>query len=132
MFQESEMSAGLHSWNLILGIECCRLPIRIVDRWHNRHSNRVWPWRSEIVSRQWSVYMNLLLKTIDRRDRKPNFVIFVVSSAVTLSRWVVLVLSRKSYLGPAEIASYVFLSNSTPPFPHSLKQVQETYEPGFE
>ena len=76
--------------------------------------------------------MNLLLNTIDRRDRKPNFVIFVVSSAVTLSRWVVLVLSRKSYLGPAEIASYVFLSNSTPPFPHSLKQVQETYEPGFE
>ena len=68
--------------------------------------------------------MNLLLKTIDRRDRKPNFVIFVVSSAITLS--------RKSYLGPAEIASYVFLSNSTPPFPHPLKQVQETYEPGFE
>ena len=76
--------------------------------------------------------MNLLLKTIDRRDRKPNFVIFVVSSAITLSRWVVLVLSRKSYLGPAEIAYYVFLSNSTPPFPHPLKQVQETYEPGFE
>ena len=34
--------------------------------------------------------MNFLLKTFDRRDRKPNFVIFVVWNALIVSEWVVL------------------------------------------
>ena len=88
-FSESEMSAGLHSWNLILAIKCCRLSILIVN--------------------QWSMFMNFLLKTIDRGDRGPNVVIFVVLSAITVGWWVALVWSRKSYLGLAESTSYVFL-----------------------
>ena len=53
--------------------------------------------------------MNFLLKTIGRRDRRPNFVIFAVLSASAVGGWVVLVWSRKSYLRLVEIASYVFL-----------------------
>ena len=63
----------------------------------------------------------LLLKTDAVRDRRPNFVIFVVWSALIVGGWVVLIWSRKSCLGSslvcsrksclvlAEIASYVFL-----------------------
>ena len=36
-----------------------------------------------------------LLKTIDGRDTRPNFVIFVFLSALIAGRWVVLALSRK-------------------------------------
>ena len=53
--------------------------------------------------------MKFLLKTIDRRDLSSYFVIFGVTSALTVAEWVVLVWSRKSYLGPAEVTSYVFL-----------------------
>ena len=41
LFQESEMTGGLHSQNLILGIQYCRLSILIVCQWPNRHDNRV-------------------------------------------------------------------------------------------
>ena len=34
--------------------------------------------------------MKFLLKTFDKRDRKPNFVIFVVWNALIVSEWVVL------------------------------------------
>ena len=73
----------------ILAIECCRPSILIVN--------------------QWIMFMNFLLKTIDREDRGPNVVIFVVLSAITVGWWVALVWSRKSYLGLAESTSYVFL-----------------------
>ena len=53
--------------------------------------------------------VNLLLKTNMGRDRRPNFVIFVVWSALIVGRWVVVARSRKSCLGPAEISSFVFL-----------------------
>ena len=53
--------------------------------------------------------VNLLLKTNMGRDRRPNFVIFVVWSARIVGRWVVVAWSRKSCLGPAEISSFVFL-----------------------
>ena len=53
--------------------------------------------------------VNLLLKTNMGRDRRPNFVIFVVWSALIVGRWVVVAWSRKSCLGPAEISSFVFL-----------------------
>ena len=53
--------------------------------------------------------LNLLLKTNMGRDRRPNFVIFVVWSALIVGRWVVVAWSRKSCLGPAEISSFVFL-----------------------
>ena len=43
------------------------------------------------------------------RDRRPNFVIFVVWSALIAGEWVVVAWSRKSSLGPAEIASIVCL-----------------------
>ena len=39
----------------------------------------------------------------DVRDRKPNFVVSVVYRTLTVGEWVVLVGSRKSYLGTAEI-----------------------------
>ena len=42
------------------------------------------------------------------RDRKPNFVKFVIWSALIASGWVV-AWSRKSYLGPDEITSFVCL-----------------------
>ena len=43
------------------------------------------------------------------RDRKPNFVIFVICSALIAGGWVVMACSRKSRLGPAEFASFVCL-----------------------
>ena len=39
----------------------------------------------------------------DVRDRKPNFVVSVVYRTLTVGGWVVLVGSRKYYLGTAEI-----------------------------
>ena len=39
--------------------------------------------------------VNLLLKINERRDRRPNCVIFVVWSAVTVSDWVVVAWRRK-------------------------------------
>ena len=53
--------------------------------------------------------VNLLLKTNMGRDRRPNFVIFVVWSALIVGRWVVVAWPRKSCLGPAEISSFAFL-----------------------
>ena len=41
-------------------------------------------------------------------DRKPNFVIFLVLSALIVGGWMVVVWSRKSCLGLVEIASFVF------------------------
>ena len=43
------------------------------------------------------------------RGRKPNFVIFVIWSALIAGGWVVVACSRKSCLGPAEFASFVCL-----------------------
>ena len=43
------------------------------------------------------------------RDRRPNFVIFVVRSVLIVGGWVVVAWSRKSCLGPTEISSFVFL-----------------------
>ena len=53
--------------------------------------------------------MKFLLKTIDTRYLRSNFVIFGVTSALTVAEWVVLVWSRNSYLGLAEVTSCVFL-----------------------
>ena len=44
------------------------------------------------------------------RDRRPNFVIFVVCSALIVGMWVVVRRNRKSYLGPAEITFFEFLA----------------------
>ena len=43
------------------------------------------------------------------RGRRPNFVNFVVWSSLIVGVWVVVACSKKSCLGPAEIASFVFL-----------------------
>ena len=53
--------------------------------------------------------VNLLLKTNGGRGRRPNFVIFVVWSALIVGGWVVVARSRKSCLRPPEITSFVFL-----------------------
>ena len=53
--------------------------------------------------------LNLLLKNNGRRDRGPHFVIFVVWSALIVNEWVVVAWGRKSYLGPDEISSFVYL-----------------------
>ena len=49
LFLGSEMTGGLYSQNLILDIRYCRLTMLIVCHWPNRHKNRVWSRRSEIV-----------------------------------------------------------------------------------
>ena len=40
--------------------------------------------------------------------REPNFVIFLVWSAIIICAWMVVTRSRKSCLGPAEIATFLF------------------------
>ena len=52
---------------------------------------------------------NLLIKANGGRDRRPNFVIFEIWTALIVGGWVVVAWSRKSCLGPAEISSFVFL-----------------------
>ena len=39
LFLGSEMTGGLYSQNLILGIQCCRVTMLIVCQWPNRHKN---------------------------------------------------------------------------------------------
>ena len=39
------------------------------------------------------------------KNRRPNVVVFVVSSALIVGGWVVVGYVRKSYSGPAEISS---------------------------
>ena len=48
--------------------------------------------------------VNLLFKNSGGRDRRSNFVIFVVWSALIVGGWVVLTWSKKSCLGLAEIS----------------------------
>ena len=43
------------------------------------------------------------------RDRKPNFVIVIIWSALIAGGWVVVACSRKSCLGPAEFVFFVYL-----------------------
>ena len=43
------------------------------------------------------------------RLRRPNFVTFAVRSALIVGGWVVVAWSRRSCLGPVDIASFVFL-----------------------
>ena len=52
---------------------------------------------------------NLLLKINLGRGRRPNFVIFVVWSALIVGGWVMVPCSKKYCLGSAEILSFVFL-----------------------
>ena len=51
----------------------------------------------------------ILLDTNGGRDRKPNFVIFLYWSAFIVVGCMVVAWSRDSCLGPAEIASLMFL-----------------------
>ena len=53
--------------------------------------------------------VNYILKTTKGRDRRPNFVKFVIWSALIAGAWVVVAWSRKSCLVSAEIASFVCL-----------------------
>ena len=63
--------------------------------------------------RTWSMFAfqfwwcELSLKNQWGRDRSSNFIIYVVCSALIASGWVVVAWSKKSCLGPAEIASFV-------------------------
>ena len=53
--------------------------------------------------------VNLLLKTNGGRDRRSNFVIFVVWSTLIAGGWVVVKQGKRSCLGPAENIYLVFL-----------------------
>ena len=53
--------------------------------------------------------VNLLLKTSGGRDRRPNFVIFVVWSTLIVGGWVVVKQGRRSCLRPTENTYLVFL-----------------------
>ena len=52
LLQGSKMSASLHSSNLILGIECFRIPAMDVSLWPEGYDIRVRLRKSEIVSRK--------------------------------------------------------------------------------
>ena len=55
--------------------------------------------------------VDLLLKNNGGRDRRPNFVIFVVWSALNaVGGWVVVGLGKESCLGPPEISSMCFVN----------------------
>ena len=54
--------------------------------------------------------VNSLLKIYGGGDRRPNFINFVIWSAIFVGWWVVVVWSRKSYLRMAEFAFFVFYS----------------------
>ena len=53
--------------------------------------------------------VNPFLKTIGRRDRRFNFVIFVVWSSLIVDRWLVVAWGENSFLRLAEISSLMFL-----------------------
>ena len=53
--------------------------------------------------------VNPLLKTNARGDRRFNFVIFVVWSAIIVGRWLVVAWGGNSCFSPAEISSLVLL-----------------------
>ena len=53
--------------------------------------------------------VNHLIKTNARRDRRFNFVIFVVWTAIIVDRWLVVAWGENSCFSPAEISSLVFL-----------------------
>ena len=44
---------------------------------------------------------------VGKRDRRPQFVIFLVWSALIVGGWLVVDWGRKSYLVPVEISSFV-------------------------
>ena len=56
--------------------------------------------------------MNLLLKNNGGRGRKPNFVIFVVWSALSVDGWVGVGLGKEFCLEPAEISPWCSWFNS--------------------
>ena len=86
LLQENETSAGLNSRNLILGIECQISSLMVSTKEFNRGVPRPFLRRAGCI---------LTLQTIDGRNTRLNFVIFVVWSALTVGRWVVLQWSRK-------------------------------------
>ena len=53
--------------------------------------------------------MDLLLKNNGGRDRRPNFVIFVIWSALNVDGWLVVGWGRESCLGLPEILSMYFV-----------------------
>ena len=83
------MLAEFHSRILMLGIECCRIITR-----------------AEIVSPQGRVYTST--KSLYMGETDGLILLFCSWSVLTVSEWVVLAWSRMSYLGPAEMASFVF------------------------
>ena len=54
--------------------------------------------------------VNFQLKTNERRGRRHNVSIFVVSSNLIVGRWLLVAWSRKSCLGTAGNVSFVFLA----------------------
>ena len=98
------MSAGLHCRNLTLGIN--------VLGYHELM------WFSNLVSNSeynfggqgsYPEGANKKISILTLKNRDPNFVIFLVWSALIVCGWIVVAWSRNSCLGPAEIASFVFL-----------------------
>ena len=57
----------------------------------------------------YSDMVSSLLKTIGMRDRRFNFVIFLVWSALIVDKWLVVAWGEKSCFGMAEISSLMFL-----------------------
>ena len=110
-----EISAGLHCNNIILGIQCFRLPQFELPQWLNGQQFRVHYGGPESFPEK--VYKSLFfnsdiknfLKNQWGRDREPDFVIFLVQSPLIVGGWRVVAQSRDSCLGLAEIASFVFL-----------------------
>ena len=53
--------------------------------------------------------VNPLLKTNERRDRRLNFVIFVVSSALIIDKWWVVAWGENSCFGLTKVSSLMFV-----------------------
>ena len=109
LLQGSPLSASFHYGNLIFGIWCyCVMPTGgiMVSKSKFQFSNRIsLPGRGEHEFAFQSWCSEPSVKNSGVRDRRTNFVIFVVWSALNVSSWVVVGWSRKSCLRPPEILS---------------------------
>ena len=112
------MSAGLHCRNLTLGInvlgyhELMWFSNSVSTSEYNFGGQGSYP---EGANKKISILTlkNFLLKKewggVGGRGGDPNFFIFLVWSALIVCGWIVVAWSRNSCLGPAKIASFVFL-----------------------
>ena len=99
--------------NLILDLWCFTWFVLETFKCPNGQQSTLPFQRNAIFSREEKIFsfnsVNPLSKSNWGRERRPNFVTRVVGSFFFVGGWVVMVWSKNSYLGPAEISPNVFL-----------------------